>query len=289
MLLLAGILSIAIGISLGLLGGGGSILTLPVLVYVLGVDAKQAIPSALFVVGTTSLMGVVAHARAGRVRWSVGALFGGTGMLGAYGGGRLAHLLPSWLLLGGFGALMLVTSLAMLRPRRQEAPTKKAGAPALVALVGVGVGALSGLLGAGGGFLIVPALTLLAGLTMPEAIGTSLLVIAAQSFAGLAGHLSHTHLDPLLISIVAGGAIGGSLVGARLSSKLSAATLRRTFAWFVLAMALFLLGKQLPPGALLPASVAVATIAAVLVARRVLTGLQRRSTAGATLSTPKTR
>ncbi len=242
--LLALVLSLVIGVSLGLLGGGGSILTLPMLVYVLHVEAKQSIASSLFVVGVTSVVGMIAHARAGRVQWKTGLTFGAAGMAGAYTGGRLAHFVPGHVLLLAFGVVMLVTALAMLRGRKDHGP----GEILLARVLGVGfaVGTVSGLVGAGGGFLIVPALNLFGGLAMPEAIATSLFVIALQSFAGLGGHVAHTSLDWPLLALVTGAAVVGSLGGVRMARHLSPATLRRSFAWFVLAMAVFFIVRQLP-------------------------------------------
>ena len=245
-MLLAAALSLLIGLTLGLLGGGGSILTLPMLVYVLQVEAKQSIASSLFVVGVTSLVGMVAHARAGRVQWRVGFLFGAAGMAGAYTGGRVAWFLPGQVLLLAFGVVMLVTALAMLRGRREHGPAELALARVLG--VGFAVGVVSGLVGAGGGFLIVPALSLFGGLAMPEAVATSLFVIALQSFAGLGGHVVNTELDWQLLSLVTVAAVAGSLVGVRVARHLSPAMLRRTFAWFVLGMAIFFIAGQLVRG-----------------------------------------
>jgi hypothetical protein len=249
MLALAVLLSVIIGVALGLLGGGGSILTLPMLVYVLSVEPKSAIAGSLFVVGLTSLVGVVAHARAGRVRWGVGLPFGAAGMVGAFAGGQLARWVPATLLLVGFAIMMLLTAAAMLRGRGPGGGARRA-VPAAQALgLGAAVGLVSGLVGAGGGFLVVPALVLLAGLTMPEAVATSLLVIAMQSLAGFAGHAGHTPIDRPLLALVAGAAVLGSLVGVRLARFFAPETLRRGFGWLVLGMGSFLLTKQLPAGA----------------------------------------
>ena len=166
-MLLAIVLSVAIGVSLGLLGGGGSILTVPILVYVVGLETKSAIATSLFVVGATSLSAMVAHARAGRVRWRVGVSFGAASMVGAFAGGRLAHLLPSALLLAGFTGIMVVTGALMLR-RRKDTPVSSAAPFARTTAVGVLVGALTGVVGAGGGFVVVPALAMLCGLPIGD-------------------------------------------------------------------------------------------------------------------------
>ncbi len=246
MLLVALALSLLIGVTVGLLGGGGSILTLPVLVYLLHMEPKAAIATSLLVVGTTSLVGALSHARAGNVHARAGAVFGGAAMGGAFVGGRLASLVPGALLLLAFAVVMLVTALAMMRPRLE--PT---GTPTLVlgrvVVIGASVGLVAGLVGAGGGFLVVPALALFGGLAMRQAVGTSLMVIALQSFAGLLGHLRHTHVDLRLTALLTVVAVVGSLGGARFAGRVPAAALRSGFAWLVLAMALFMLGKQVGP------------------------------------------
>ncbi len=216
------------------------------LVYVLKIEPKEAIASSLFVVGTTSFVGAVAHARAGRVVWRVGSLFGLAGMAGAYGGGRLAHHVPATVLLALFGAMMLLTSVAMLRMRRPAEPRELAVAKAIV--LGVLVGGLSGLVGAGGGFLVVPALSILGGLPMPRAVATSLLVIALQSFSGFVGHVAHVSLHWPWLGLLTSVCIAGSLAGARLAKHANPDTLRKAFGWLILAMGVFLLGMQMPQG-----------------------------------------
>ena len=243
-------LAVLIGLSLGLLGGGGSILTVPILVYAAGLDPKDGIATSLLVVGATSLAAMLSHARAGRVAWRVGVLFGAASMVGAYGGGRLAHLLPARTLLGSFTLMMVVTAVAMMRRRREAGDT--AGSPlrgaalARAAAIGVAIGVLTGVIGAGGGFVIVPALVLLSGLPMRTAVGTSLLVIAMNSFAGFAGTLSHANIPWSLAFAVTATSVAGSLVGAGLAGRVKPESLRAGFAWFVLAMAIFMTLKQLP-------------------------------------------
>lgn len=239
-MLLAGVLSLLIGVVLGLLGGGGAILTLPILVYVLRVEPKTAIAMSLFVVGATSTAGSVVHARAGRVRGKLGAIFGAAAMAGAFGGGRLARFVPATVLLVGFALVMLVTALAMLR-RTSRAAEPRPLALGRLLLLGAVVGFVSGLVGAGGGFLIVPALTLLGGLRMREAVGTSLFVIALQSFAGLAGHVGHVTVDWPLATVIAAAAVVGAVAGAHLGRRVSPDALRRSFAWLVLAMGFVML------------------------------------------------
>jgi uncharacterized membrane protein YfcA len=251
-LLLVLALSVVIGISLGMLGGGGSILTVPILVYVAGFPAKEAIAASLFVVGITSIAGVISHARGGRVMWRTGFLFGLAGMLGAFVGGLIGgHAPGDWLLIA-FALMMVATSLAMLRGRKEKAgshagPGESGELPLKRILIdGSVVGLVTGLVGAGGGFLVVPALVLLGGLPMSVAVGTSLLVIAMKSFAGLAGYLTSVQLDWGLVLGVTAAAVVGSVIGGRLAGKVPEAALRKAFGWFVLVMGGFVLVQQGP-------------------------------------------
>lgn len=239
--------AVLVGIALGVLGGGGSILTVPILVYLAGLDAKQAIAMSLFVVGVTSALGAIPHARAGRVRWRTGLLFGATAMAGAYGGGRLAALIPGTWLLAGFGVMMLATAVAMLRQSGTR-PTRAPAEPPVLLVVaeGIVVGAVTGLVGAGGGFLVVPALALLGGLPMGIAVGTSLVVIAMKSFAALAGYLSTVHIDWSLALAVTAAAVAGAILGGRLAGHIPDHLLRKGFGWFVVVMGTFVLTQQLP-------------------------------------------
>lgn len=247
-------LSLLIGVSLGVLGGGGSILTVPILVYVAGMDPKEAIAASLFVVGVTSAAGVISHARGGRVRWRTGLFFGAAGLVGAFLGGLLGGYLPGTLLLVFFALMMVATSIAMLRGRRAVDESKKhSDLPVLrVLLDGLVVGLVTGLVGAGGGFLVVPALALLGGMPMAVAVGTSLLVIAMKSLGGLFGYLSAVSLDWPLVIAVTVAAIAGSVVGGRLAGRIPEAALRKGFGWFVLVMGTFVLVQQAPAGLALP-------------------------------------
>ncbi|MFE0652002.1 sulfite exporter TauE/SafE family protein [Streptomyces sp. NPDC059534] len=240
--------SLLVGVSLGILGGGGSILTVPILVYLAGQETKEAIATSLFVVGVTSLAALVPHARARRVRWRTGLLFGAFSMVGAYGGGRLAEYIPGTVLLVAFALMMLATAFAMLhKPRKGAKKTRPAhGDLPLkhIAVEGLVVGAVTGLVGSGGGFLVVPALAILGGLPMGIAVGTSLLVIAMKSFAGLAGHLSGVEIDWRLALTVTAAAVVGSLVGGRLAGRIPQDALRKAFGWFVVVMGVFVLAQQ---------------------------------------------
>ncbi|GAA2410666.1 sulfite exporter TauE/SafE family protein [Streptomyces glaucosporus] len=257
-------LALLVGVSLGLLGGGGSILAVPLLVHVAGLDAKEAIATSLFVVGVTSAVGVIGHARGGRVRRRTGALFGAAGMAGAYTGGLIGGHIPDTVLLAAFAVMMIATAAAMLRGRRTTAPDRphRRLPVGRVLLDGAAVGLATGLVGAGGGFLVVPALALLGGLPMPVAVGTSLLVIAMKSAAGFAGYLTTVPVDWGLTLAVTGFAVAGSLAGAKLAGRVPAAVLSRAFAWFVLAMGALTLLQQAPAGLRLPVAVGLASLGA---------------------------
>ncbi len=258
MIALAAFLSIFIGAAVGLLGGGGSILTTPLLVYVLDFTAKEAITASLFVVGVTSLFGLISHARAGRVQWRTGLIFGAAGMTGAFIGGQVGSHLPGTLLLGAFSVMMGVTAVAMIRGRKSIKSAHHKGLPVFrIIFDGLVVGLVTGLVGAGGGFLVVPALALLGGLPIPIAIATSLLVVSMKSFAGFAGYAlqfgngSFVSLNPeteinwSVTLIVTAGAVIGALIGSRMVGKIHPDKLRKGFGWFVLVMAFFVLSQQI--------------------------------------------
>ena len=255
-------LAILVGVSLGLLGGGGSILPVPILVYVLGLPAHEAIAMSLLVVGTTSVAALIPHAGGGRVRWHLGALFGAASMVGAYGAGRVAKVVPAVVLLLLFGAMMLVTAFAMMRKGSHDAAAEDAAPQqpklryTVIALEGLLVGAFTGLVGAGGGFLVVPALLLLGKLPMRQAVGTSLLIIAMKSFAGFAGYLSTTAIDWQLAAMITAAAVVGSFFGASFAGRVRQDLLRRGFAWFVVTMAVFILVQEIPKAAGWPFSLA---------------------------------
>jgi uncharacterized membrane protein YfcA len=247
-------MSIVIGLLLGLLGGGGSILTVPMLVYVLHVEPKNAIVTSFVVVGISSLMALIPHARRGSVCWKSGLLFGVTGMVGAFGGGRLAGHFSGDVLMTLFGGICLLTGILMMRNRKPEAIQSLASEPLKVCpfrvpylrvlFDGFFVGALTGMVGVGGGFLIVPALTLLVGFPIKGAVGTSLLVIAMNAAAGLMGYSQHVSLDLELTGVVASGSIVGSGIGALLSAYVKPALLRRVFGLMVVLVAGYILSQS---------------------------------------------
>ena len=246
---LALLLSGMIGVSLGLMGGGGSILALPVLVYVAGIDPRTAVPMSLAIVGSTSLMAGLMHHRGGRVDRRVGTIFGIAGLPGAYVGARLTHLVPAHVLLLLFGVLMLVVGGVMLlrsvREPHEGAHARERPRIGAIVAAGFGVGFLTGFLGVGGGFIIVPSLVLFAGLPMPTAVGTSLLVIALNCAAGLVGHLDEGGVPLRATAAFTGVAIVGGFLGERLASRLSPRALRRGFAVLVILLAIDILIRNL--------------------------------------------
>jgi uncharacterized membrane protein YfcA len=243
-------LSIIIGLLLGLLGGGGSILTVPMLVYLLKVEPKTAIATAFVVIGSSSLVALIPHAKRAAVCWKSGLSFGLSGMLGAFSGGRLATHFPNELLMLFFGVICLLTGLLMIRGNTPQHSATNQEPISLCPLKlplskllinGFLVGGLTGIVGIGGGFIIVPALTLLVGLTLQGAIGTSLLIIAMNSAAGLIGYSSQISLDPELTLLMTTGTVFGSLLGGYLSNLLPAQTLKRSFGILVILVALYVL------------------------------------------------
>ena len=247
-LVIAAVLSTLVGVSLGLLGGGGSILAVPLLVYVARLDVHVAIGMSLAIVGATSLGGAIVHARAGRVDLRAALVFGVAGMVAAPFGARASHAVEHRVLLLLFAGLMIVVGGLMLRGRRRVAGAAT-HPPLRLAVIGagLGVGALTGFLGVGGGFLIVPALTLLAGLPIHTAVGTSLLVIALNAGAGLVGHLRQGEIPLEMTAAFTAASLLGALVGGRLSSRFDPARLRRAFAAFVLLVGLVLLAANARP------------------------------------------
>jgi uncharacterized protein len=246
-MLLALVLGGLIGLSLGMLGGGGSILTVPALVYVLGQDPHAAVSASLIIVGLNAVTGAWFHRRAGHVRLKAAALFGGVGLAAAFLGARLSKLLPSALLLVLFALLMVAVAVLMLRGSALK-PAATAIAPVWwkVLIGGLSVGFLTGFLGVGGGFLIVPALVLLLRMDMRDAVGSSLVVIALNSAAGVLGHLGESGVSWLIIGLLLAGGLPGLLFGTRLAQRLPVARLRQGFAVLVILLGATLLAVNLP-------------------------------------------
>lgn len=245
-MLLALTLSAAIGLSLGVLGSGGSIITLPVLVYAGGIEPRAAVPMSLAIVGGTSLAGAAAKMRAGELNLRAAAIFAAAGIPAALLGAQLTPLVPPSVLLILFALLMFAVAARMLWKRDETVEPLPDCRPLRCMAAGGGVGALTGFLGVGGGFLIVPAMVMAARMPLKLAIGTSLAVIAVNSFAGLAGHLRHTAVDwPLSLAFL-GLALVGMFAGVLIACRIQARALARWFAWFVIAVAVFVVAQNLP-------------------------------------------
>lgn len=252
-------LAAVVGIMLGLLGGGGSILTVPVLVYALGYAAKPAIAMSLPVVGITSLIGAALHWRLGNVRVRTALAFGALAMAGAFAGARLAVFLSGAAQLALLAIVMFAAAVSMLRRRRaDDASAEETPRLMLLAPVALGVGVLTGLVGIGGGFLVVPALVILAKVPMREAVGTSLLVIAMNSASGFVGYLGTVDFDWTFLAGFTAASVAGALVGTTLAARVPQEALRRAFALFLLAMGGFVLYRNRDAFhlAVLPASTA---------------------------------
>lgn len=238
-------LAFGIGLSLGLLGSGGSIVTLPVLVYVAGVPVASAVGMSLAIVGGTSVAGAWWKHRQGLVHWRAAALFGGAGMAGSLVGAQFTRMVSPGALMLIFAALMAVVAWRMLARRGDDSIEPLPDCrPVRCGLAGLVVGVLTGFVGVGGGFLLVPAMILFARLPMPMAVGTSLAVIAANSFAGWLGHLGREPFAWGMTGAFLLAALAGIAAGVRLGGKIQAATLRRVFGWFVLAVAGFVMAKN---------------------------------------------
>ncbi|MGB7413919.1 MAG: sulfite exporter TauE/SafE family protein [Thermosynechococcaceae cyanobacterium] len=249
------VLAVCIGLSLGLIGGGGSILAVPILIYVMGVGSKVAIAMSLFIVGTVSLIGVIPHWLQGNVNLKIAVLFTPSAMAGAFLGARLTALpfITDTTQLISFGVVMLLASLLMIRkgsqkpaPAVEPSESRAKGRLQWLAIPaqGLGVGVLTGFVGVGGGFLIIPALVLIGGLPMKKAVGTSLLIIAANSAAGFLGYLNQVTLNWELIFSFTVAASLGIVAGSYLSRFIDAKHLQKGFGYFVLAVAVFVLIRR---------------------------------------------
>ena len=248
---------VLIGAALGLLGGGGSVLTVPIFVYVLGFTPKEAIAMSLAVVGATSAFGTASHWRAGNVNVRMAVVFGGVAMFGTLLGVPLARFVPGTTQLVLFGAVMLVAAVFMLRGRApfDEKNGKLSTQPVMAVLkvvpAGLLVGALTGLVGVGGGFLIVPGLVLMR-MSVREAVGTSLLIITGTCVVGFLGYLGHVRLDWTAVTSVAAGTLPGIAFGSYLHRFVPQSALRRGFAAFLVVIGAFILIENLELASAVP-------------------------------------
>ncbi|MDJ1484805.1 sulfite exporter TauE/SafE family protein [Cytophagaceae bacterium YF14B1] len=255
--------ALLMGMSLGLIGGGGSILTVPILVYLFAIDSVVATSYSLFIVGLTSLIGSFSHISRGNIHWRAVVLFGIPSLLSVYTTrhlivplipetlGTIGHFIvtKSIFLLIFFAIVMLLASYSMIhKPRllqKEEQEEASLRYPVII-LEGILVGGITGLVGAGGGFLIVPALVLLTHLSMKQAIGTSLVIIALNALVGFIGSLHWGDvIDWKFLLVFSAISLVGILIGSRLSFKISSTQLKPAFGWFVLVMGLYIIVKEL--------------------------------------------
>jgi uncharacterized membrane protein YfcA len=263
MLVLGFVLAILVGISLGLIGSGGSILTVPILVYVMGVDPVLATAYSLFIVGATALVGGIQNARDGRVDFKTALIFGIPSIIAVYI--TRAYLVPvipesvftlfdfevtkPIFLMVIFAIVMVAASITMIKPQKnkqlgEEIPMSY-NYP-MILLEGSVVGVLTGLVGAGGGFLIIPALVLLAKMPMKKAVGTSLFIIAAKSLIGFTGDLKGSEIiDWKLLLLFTTASVFGIILGILLAKKIPGEKLKTSFGWFVLVMGIYIIVKEL--------------------------------------------
>ena len=246
---LALVFGAVIGVLLGLLGGGGSILAVPVLVYALGFDLKQAIPISLIVVGVASAFGAAPKVRANQVQWRLAAIFTAVGIPATFAGSAIGRHLPDAAVMIGFAVVMVVAGIRMLRDTGDTGTACKVGneginwrrcAPRSMPAAFV-IGLLTGLFGVGGGFLIIPALVLILGVEMPIAVGTSLLIVAANSAGGVVAHLHGTQINWAVTTAFVASAIVGSLIAGRVGTRIETGRLQHWFAYLVFAVATYVL------------------------------------------------
>ena len=246
-------LGLIIGVLLGLLGGGGSILAVPALVYGAGVPLAAAVPTSLLVVGISSATALLPRLRAGQIAWRIAGVFGAAGAAAAFAGAAVNRLLDPRAVLVGFAVLMVAAGLRMLREQPEvggDCALPGGGVNwrgCLPKAIGSGivVGFLTGLFGVGGGFLIIPALALLLGLPMTTAVGTSLAIIVLNSIAGFTAHAGDVELDYRIVGAFTITAVAGSLIAGRFATRLPAERMRRWFAYLVFTVAAFVVIQTL--------------------------------------------
>ncbi|SFA55278.1 hypothetical protein SAMN04488511_114128 [Pedobacter suwonensis] len=258
---IAYVASALIGISLGLIGGGGSILTMPVLVYLFGVNPLLATSYSLFIVGSTSLAGTVGNFKRGLVNIKTALLFGSASISTVFLTRKfIIPLIPKIIIKIGdfeltenmlmmvlFAVLMVAAATAMIKGARAESSTRIEKPPLHIGklfLYGIAIGLATGFLGAGGGFLLIPTLVILVGLPMKEAVGTSLFIIALNSLIGFTGDLGHFHIDWIFLAKITTVAIAGIVVGGMINKKIDGGKLKKGFGWFVLVMGCYIILKE---------------------------------------------
>jgi len=256
------IASVFIGVSLGLIGGGGSILTVPVLVYMFGVSPLISTSYSLFIVGSTSLVGAYTNYRKGAVKIKTALLFGSTSITTVFltrkflipmipkdlfkvAGFQITEPLVTMIL---FAVLMVAASVGMIRSKERKPGCLECdlrGNMIRMLVSGVGIGLTTGMLGAGGGFLLIPTLVLVLGMPMKEAVGTSLLIIALNSLIGFAGDMGHFVIDWIFLLRITAISMAGVLIGGTVAKRVDAASLKKGFGWFVLVMGVYIISTEL--------------------------------------------
>lgn len=240
----AALIGAFVGLSLGLLGGGGAVLIVPSMVYLLNVDEHTALATALIIVGINALVGGIMAWRDGRTQIKTSLLFGASGMLTAYIGALFSRNIDGRILLSVFSVMLLIIAVLMYRGNKNLTQSNAPRPLWLIILVGAGVGLITGTLGVGGGFVIVPSLVLLVGLPMRVAVGTSLLVIAMNSSASLLGHLDTPFDWPLIFALLSG-ALPAMAASGPIGKKINQDKLRRSFAIFITVVALSMLAENI--------------------------------------------
>lgn len=258
------LLAALVGVSLGLIGGGGSILTVPILVYIMGVNPVLATSYSLFIVGTTSLVGAINNYRKGLVNINTALLFGVSSISTVFVTRKVImpeipsviistekfQLTQAMAIMILFAVLMLFAAIAMIREKNNDYNTadnasQKNTPVARLLLYGVLIGLATGFLGAGGGFLLIPALVLLLKMPMKKAVGTSLLIIALNSLIGFTGDIGHFNIDWKFLSFITLIAVAGIFIGGFLAKKIEGEKLKKAFGWFVLVMGIYILIKEI--------------------------------------------
>ncbi|TDE08164.1 sulfite exporter TauE/SafE family protein [Dyadobacter psychrotolerans] len=254
--------SVFIGISLGLIGGGGSILTVPLLVYMFGISPLVSTSYSLFIVGSTSLVGAYNNYRKGAVKIRTALLFGSTSVTTVFFTRKfLIPLIPRELFKIGhlqiteslltmilFAVLMVIASVGMIRSKERKQGCLECdlkGNIIKMLLSGVGIGLTTGILGAGGGFLLIPTLVLVMGMPMKEAVGTSLLIVALNSLIGFVGDFGHFMIDWIFLLKITAIAMAGILIGGLIAKRINARSLKKAFGWFVLIMGIYIISTEL--------------------------------------------
>ena len=245
-------LALVVGLVLGLLGGGGSILAVPIFLYVFHVEPKPAIAMSLVVVGMSALVGFLTHWRQGTVNVRIAGMFGALAMVGAFAGARVARHVPATLQLSLFAVFAFAAAMLMLRDSLKQPPAAGSAEvehrprfTPMLAIQAVGVGVLTALIGAGGGFIIVPALVLMGDVPVKAAVGSSLLIIAMNATSGVAGYLGQVVFDWRLLGWFTGIAAIGAITGTRFMRRLPAARIKQAFAIMILVLGTYLVIRRL--------------------------------------------